>query len=89
MVGVAIGPLEGLGGAIVVTDVALKFTGQVLDRGEDSSGNDIALDPGEPVFNLIEPGGVGRGVVEMHFGVRREELRNPLVLWAERLSAMR
>src|ERR1700736_1488247 len=80
MVGVAIGPLDRLGSAIVVTGVAFKFAGQVRDRGEDSAGNDIALDLGKPVFYLVEPGGIGRSVVEMHFGVSREELLNPLGL---------
>ena len=32
------------------------------------------------VFYLIEPGGVGRGVVEMDFRVGGEELPNPLGL---------
>ena len=35
---------------------------------------------GKPVFDLVEPGGVGRSVVKMHFGVSREELLNPLGL---------
>ena len=50
MVGVAIGPLDGPGSAIVVTDIAHQLAGQVLDRGEDSAGNDIAFDAGAPVF---------------------------------------
>jgi len=49
MRGVAVGPLDGFGGVIVVTDVAFKFARQVLDRGEDSASNDIELDLGEPV----------------------------------------
>ncbi len=57
-----------------MADVAHELAGQVLDRGEDTAGDDIALDPGEPVFDLIKPRGVGRGLVEMHFGVSREEL---------------
>ena len=68
MVGVAIGPFDRFGSAIVVTDVTHELAGQILDRGKDAAGNDIALDPGEPVFDLIEPGGVGRGVMEMDFG---------------------
>src|ERR1700724_214376 len=80
MVGGAVGPLDGPGSAIVVTDVTHELAGQVLDRGEDSAGDDLAFDPGEPVFDLIEPGGVGRGVVEMHFGMSREELLNALGL---------
>src|SRR6266852_2766542 len=70
----------GLGSAIVVTDVAYELAGQALDRGEDTAGDDIALDPGEPVFDLIEPRGVGRGVVEMDFAVSREELLHPFGL---------
>ena len=60
-----------------MTDVAFKFAGQVLDRGEDAAGDDLALDPGKPVFDLVEPGGVGRREVEMYFGVSREEVLNP------------
>ena len=51
-----------------MTDVAHELAGQVLDRGEDPAGNHIAFDRGEPVFDLVEPGGVGRSVVEVHFG---------------------
>jgi len=69
---------------IVVTEVAFKFARQVPDRGEDSASNDIALDLGEPFFHLIEPGEVGRGIVEMDFGVSGEELLNPLGLCGRR-----
>jgi hypothetical protein len=55
-----------------VTDVAHELAGQVRNRGEDAAGNDIALDLGKPVFDLVEPGGVGRSVVKMHFGVSRD-----------------
>ena len=78
--GIGVGPAEGTGLLLVGANVAHELAGQVLDRGEDSAGNDIALDLGEPVFYLIEPGGVGRGVVEMDFGVSREELLHPLGL---------
>src|SRR5258708_2050140 len=74
------GPLERLGSTIVMTDVAHELPGQVRNRGEDAAGNDIALDLGKPVFDLVEPGGVGRGVVEMDFGVSREELLHPFGL---------
>jgi len=85
MRGVAVSPLDRLGRAIVVTDVAHELAGQVLDRGEDSAGNHIAFDPGEPVFYLIEPGGVGRRVVQMYFRVSREELFNPLSLMGRQI----
>ena len=70
-------------------DVAHELAGQILDRGEDAAGNDIALDPGEPVFNLIEPGGIGRGEVQMHLGMSGQELRAPAGLMRDKLSAMR
>src|SRR3984893_7008487 len=77
MAGVAVGPLDGFGNAIVVTDIAHELARQVLDRGEDPAGNDIAIDPGNAVFDLVEPGAVGRRVVEVQSGVSREELLNP------------
>ena len=77
MSGVAIGPLDGLGSPVVVTDVAHQLAGQVLNRGEYPARNNIALKLGEPVFDLVEPGRVGRRVVEVQSGVRREELLHP------------
>src|ERR1700731_3282095 len=77
MSGVAIGPLDGLGSPVVVTDVAYQLAGQVLNRGEYPARNNIALKLGEPVFDLVEPGRVGRRVVEVQSGVRREELLHP------------
>ena len=60
-----------------MTDIAHELARQVLDRGEVPAGNDITLDPGQPVFDLVEPGRVGRRVVEVEFRVSREELLNP------------
>ena len=51
-----------------MTEVTHQLAGQVLNRGEDPAGNNIALDLGEPVFDLVEPGRVGRRVVEVQFG---------------------
>ncbi len=61
-------------------DVAHELAGQVLDRGKYPAGNDIALDLGEPVFDLVEPRGVGRRVVKVQFRVSRKELLDPLGL---------
>ena len=55
MTGVAVGPLDELGSAIVVAYVVLQLAGLVGNRGEDAAGDDIALDPSEPVFDLVEP----------------------------------
>jgi hypothetical protein len=72
--GVAVGPLDGLGGAVVVTGVAHELAGQVPDRDEDSTGSYMSLDPGKPIFDLVEPGGVGRREVRMNFGVGSNKL---------------
>ena len=60
-----------------MTDVTHQLAGQILDRGEDPARNDLARDPREPVFDLIEPGGVGWRVVQVQLGVSCKELLNP------------
>jgi hypothetical protein len=69
----------------VVTDVAHELAGQVPDRSEDPTGNYIALDPGKPVFDLIEPGGVGRREVQMDFGVGSNKLFHPAGLMSREI----
>ncbi|MFP6898363.1 MAG: hypothetical protein VCA38_17305 [Roseibacillus sp.] len=75
--GVAIDPFERLGLGVVVADVAhdLAFKGL---GGEDPSGDQVALDLGEPDFDLVEPRGMSRSLVEGHVGMVREELCNSL-----------
>ncbi len=63
MSNVAIGPLERFGVSIVGADVTHDLSFEVILRGEDAAGDQVALDLGEPDFDLVEPGGVGRGVV--------------------------
>ena len=48
-----------------------------LTKVNDPAGNNIALDLGEPVFDLVEPGRVGRRLVEMHVRASGEELLDP------------
>src|SRR5215471_16919587 len=74
MSGVAIRPFKRFGNTIVVSEIAHQFTCEVLDRGQYSSCDYVALDLGEPVFDLVEPGGVGRSVVQVDLGMGREEL---------------
>ncbi len=69
-----------------MTDIAHELARQVLDRGEVPAGNDITLDPGQPVFDLVEPGRVGRRVVEVEFRVSREELLNPHGLMSRQVA---
>src|SRR3989338_8756315 len=54
-------------------DIAHQLPTQVGDRGEDAPRRDIALDLGEPEFDLIEPGRIGRREVEMDERMRHQE----------------
>src|SRR5215217_6374902 len=59
-----IGPLERLGGAIVVVDEGQDAGGEVVDGGEGAATEELARQDREPDFDLIEPGAVVRRVVE-------------------------
>lgn len=48
----------------------------------------FALDSLEPQLDLVEPEGVGRGVVDVDVGMSGQEFAYGGVLWAERLSQM-
>jgi hypothetical protein len=76
--GVAIDPFERLGLGVVVADVAHDLAFKVGLGGEDPSGDQVALDLGEPDFDLVEPRGISRSLVEGHVGMVREELCNSL-----------
>src|SRR5688500_8344116 len=79
-VGVSIGPLKGLSAFGVALDGASNLAGKVRFGSEDAAGNQIALNFGEPDFDLIEPGRVSRGVVELHLRVRSKDLGDSLGL---------
>ncbi len=77
---VAVGPFDGRGMLVVMTDVAHELARQVVDRGEDAAGDDIAFDAAEPEFDLIEPRGIGRSKMQVHLGMIGQELCDPLGL---------
>ena len=52
-----------------MADVAHQFDPQICDRGENSPSNDIALDSGEPIFDLVEPEGIGGRLVQLDIGM--------------------
>ena len=58
---VRVSPSEGSGSLIVGFDVAHELAAQVGNGFEDSAGNHVALDFGEPVFDLVEPGTISGG----------------------------
>ena len=67
-------PFYGFGFLIVLTDVAHEFFVQVLDRCENPSRDDIALDLSEPQFDLIDPRGIRWGEMQVDVGVTGKEL---------------
>ena len=56
-----------------MANVTHDLTREVSFGSEDATGNQIALDFGEPDFDLIKPGGIGRSKVKVHIGVVAQE----------------
>ncbi|MBC8165432.1 MAG: hypothetical protein H7Y20_06125, partial [Bryobacteraceae bacterium] len=50
---VGVSPADGGGGFVVVADVTQEFGAQIGQRTKDAARNDLALDFGEPVFDLV------------------------------------
>jgi hypothetical protein len=71
--GVFVSPLEGESRFIVMANVAHDFAMEVGLGFEDATCNKIPLDFGEPDLDLIEPRGVGGGVMELDVGVGAQE----------------
>jgi hypothetical protein len=55
-----------------LTDVAHKFSLEIGHRSKNAAGDDIALDFGKPQFDLVEPGGISRRVMDRNRGVVSE-----------------
>ena len=58
-------------------DIAHELSFEIRHRGKDATGDDVAFDLGEPQFDLVEPGGVRRGEVQMHPRILGEERLDP------------
>src|SRR6516165_7228431 len=78
MIGILKYPAEGGSGFVVLLDITDQLSGEVDGRSEDSASNDIALDFGKPDLDLIEPTGIGRGIVDPQRWIGLEELENLL-----------
>ena len=63
---------------VVVADVAHELARKILYGSEDTSRNNVALNLGKPNFDLIEPTGIGRGVMDPYGWMGLEELENIL-----------
>ena len=75
-VGVFISPLEGESCFVVMADIAHDLSVGVGLGFEDTACNEVSLDLGEPNFDLIEPRGIGRGVMELDVGMGAQKPLN-------------
>src|SRR5499433_2285204 len=57
-------PRTRFGSFDVLADVPHELSAQIGDGGENATGDDVPLDPGEPQFDLVEPGRVSRREVQ-------------------------
>ena len=59
-----------------MADVAHDLSVEVGLGFEDAACNEVSLDLGEPDFDLIEPRGIGRGVMELDVGMGAQKALN-------------
>src|ERR1700752_1280396 len=57
-------PRTRSGSLDVSADGPHELSAQIGDGGEDATGDDVALDPGEPQLDLVEPGRISRREVQ-------------------------
>ena len=67
-----LGPLEGVSGLVVGVDKSVDVIANLARRGETRAGQSFGGENGEPDLDLIEPGGIGRGKMEMDVLVPRQ-----------------
>ena len=91
----------GVAVLLYVANVTQQFGAQVRQRAKYAARNDLPLNFGKPVFDLVEPGGVGRREMQTHVGVggqkgvhqlgfvRRKVVRNEVDFFARRLGGNR
>lgn len=80
MTDILVDPTDRCRGFVVVADVAHELAREIPYGSEDASRNNVALNLGKPNFDLVEPTGVGRGVVDPNSRVGLKEFKNFLGL---------
>jgi hypothetical protein len=61
-----VGPLEGLGGLIVVSNEALDGLLKLIKIGKMIGLQEFALEQAKSDFDLVQPGGIDRQPIELH-----------------------
>jgi hypothetical protein len=69
-----VSPFDGSSRLVVVPDVTKDFSSEILERGEDASGDNLPLDLGEPDFDLVEPGRIGGSKMNAELGIIGQEI---------------
>src|SRR6202047_2683314 len=72
---ISIAPADRCGRFGVVPDVATNLAGQVSDGRKDAPGKQLAFDLCKPKLDLVQPGRIRRG--EMEMDVRMIEQKRP------------
>src|SRR5512144_2964380 len=75
-----LGPREGLGIGVGLGDVGADRALKVLGAGEHAAFEPAAGEYGEPALDQIEPGGRGRGKVQVKAGTLHEPVVHQLGL---------
>ena len=70
--------MKGPGVCGIGVDVAAQLASQIRDGSEDAACNHLALDSGKPKFDLVQPGRVSGGEVQMYVGVIGKEILHQL-----------
>jgi hypothetical protein len=63
-----------------VPDVATNLPRKIGDGRKDATGQEIAFDLREPELDLVQPGRIGRGEMEMDVRMIQQKVRTAWVL---------
>ena len=88
MRGVTVRPSDGARVAVLPPDVSNDLPREISGRSEDPACNHVAVDFGEPDFDLVQPRGVGGREVQSDPGRFIQEALHGGRLVSRRLSRM-
>ena len=63
---------------VVMPDISSNLAREIWHGRKDPAREEITLDLGEPEFDLVQPGRVGRREVHVHLGMRNQKRPNGL-----------
>jgi hypothetical protein len=69
-----VSPFNGSSGFVIVSDVTQDFSSKIGDGGKNAAGDDLSLNLGEPDFDLVQPGRIGRCKMDADVGMTGQEV---------------